>query len=245
MREIRLYCSQELISGTTVELDAQTAKHAVQVLRLKTADAITLFNGDGLNYPATLQVAGKRALATLSEAKPNSCESGIAITLVQGISRSEKMDFTLQKATELGITQVQPLFCRRSIVNLKGARLEKKLKHWESVIQSACEQSGRSKLPILLQPKDLTVYCQSLSSDDHKTRIMLDPTSNTSFSELNSGSQSFELLIGPEGGFEDSEIAAAQVAGYSPVSLGPRILRTETAGLASIAILQSLYGDLN
>lgn len=245
MRSIRLYSSQTLTANTTIELDPNVAKHAVQVLRLKTGNAIILFNGDGMDYPATLEVAGKRALAALSETQHNRCESDLPITLVQGISRSEKMDFTLQKATELGITQVQPIFCRRSIVNLKGARLEKKLIHWESVIQSACEQSGRSKIPKLLQTRDITHYFDSLSGYQNSTRIMLDPASNTSFSEIKSGSQGFELLIGPEGGFDDTEIAAAQIAGFSPVSLGPRILRTETAGLASIAILQSLYGDLN
>lgn len=244
MRNIRLYCRQALNSNTSIELDSKVVKHAAQVLRLRTGDSVTLFNGDGMNYPATLDIVGKRAYAKISEASYNNSESKLSITLIQGISRSEKMDFTLQKATELGVTHIQPVFCRRSIVNLKGPRLEKKLNHWKSVIHSACEQSGRSIVPELLQAKDIELLLKTPQSDS-RGRVMLDPTANDSFSNLPSGLTCCELLIGPEGGFEESEIDAARIAGFSSMSLGPRILRTETAGLASIAILQSLYGDLN
>ncbi len=244
MRNIRLYCSQRLHSSATIELDTKATKHAVQVLRLKTGDSITLFNGDGMDYPALLKIAGKSACATISAVNLNTSESELPIKLVQGISRSEKMDFTLQKSTELGVNQIQPVFCLRSIVTLKGPRLSKKIEHWTSVIQSACEQSGRSKLPVLLQPMTIEQFFTILPTE-FKIRIMLDPMANCSFSSLSPGSDGCELLIGPEGGFDESEIQAARSAGFSPLSLGPRILRTETAGLASIAILQSLYGDLN
>ena len=230
MRLIRFYCCQDLAVHSTIELDTNSTKHAVQVLRLKTGDAITLFNGDALNYLAILDISGKRAFAKIQNATPNNCESTLSISLIQGISRSEKMDFTIQKATELGVTQIQPVFCRRSIVNLKGPRLEKKLKHWVSVIHSACEQSGRSTVPKLLQAKDITPFLEE-STNHTKTRIMLDPAAQISFSELQIDPQGCELLIGPEGGFEAFEIDAARATVFTAVSLGPRILRTETAGI--------------
>jgi 16S rRNA (uracil1498-N3)-methyltransferase len=242
MRDIRLFTPQTLTLGETTELDSNASKHASQVLRLKPGHTLTLFNGNGKNYQAQLLESGKKARVSILKEELNNAESNLHLKLTQGISRGDKMDFTLQKAVELGVTEIQAVFTQHSTVSLSGSRLTKKVAHWQGVIQSACEQSGRSLIPELHPPLQLSQY---LATPCKAQRLMLDPQAQTSFKQLSLSQADCELLIGPEGGFNQAELQMAQKAGFSTLSLGPRVLRTETAGLAAIAILQSTFGDLN
>ncbi|MCB1754549.1 MAG: 16S rRNA (uracil(1498)-N(3))-methyltransferase [Gammaproteobacteria bacterium] len=243
MREIRLFSGQTLSPRTVIELDRDAGKHASQVLRLKAGADLTLFNGDGKDYFGKILESGKSTRVEILAEKENASESPYKIKLVQGISRSAKMDFTLQKSTELGVTEIQAVICKRSIVNSEQARLEKKLRHWQSVIISACEQSGRSIVPPLAPVCDLDTFLGNVKPDS-TTRIMLDPAAGHALASMTPDQPACELLIGPEGGFDPDEVDAAIRAGFVPLSFGPRVLRTETAGLAAIAVLQSRFGDM-
>ena len=242
VREIRLFTPQSLQPGSTIELDQDASRHASQVLRLKASQSVTLFNGDGQNYRCKIVKSGKTTSVEVINQEENKCESPLTITLVQGISRSHKMDFTLQKTVELGVSSIQPIFCKRSILNIDDKRLQKKISHWQAVIHSACEQSGRSFVPVLETPMSIAEYLNKRV--DNSSDLVLAPGTNRSLSTAASDNQSLRLLIGPEGGFDPAELEQAIESGFSPVSLGPRILRTETAGIAAIAILQAEHGDL-
>lgn len=243
MRTIRLYTSQILQAGASITLDKDASKHASQVLRLKSGYPVTLFNGDGWNYIGSIAESGKITRVDILHQEFNSSESSLRISLIQGISRSEKMDFTLQKSVELGVTEIQPVFCQRTILKLNEARLQKKISHWTSVIHSACEQSGRSTVPALKTPMNLNNYLSEKRSPE--TGIILEPSAIKTLGDVTPVYSGFELLIGPEGGFDQAEVDLAIRQGFVAVSLGPRVLRTETAGLAGIAILQNLHGDLS
>lgn len=242
MREIRLFTPQSLQPGSIIELDHNASRHASQVLRLKAGHAVTLFNGDGQDYQSKIARSGKTTQVEILQKTENSSESPLKITLVQGISRSDKMDFTLQKSVELGVACIQPVFCKRSILNLDEKRLQKKINHWQAVIQSACEQSGRSIVPVLEYPLS---FADSLKENtESATSLVLAPGASYTLNTASEGSQYLRLLVGPEGGFDQTELNQSIECGFTPVSLGPRILRTETAGLAAIAILQAQHGDL-
>ncbi|MDO6460555.1 16S rRNA (uracil(1498)-N(3))-methyltransferase [Granulosicoccaceae sp. 1_MG-2023] len=241
MREIRLYTDQTLQAGARLCLDKEATRHAVQVLRLQAGHPLTLFNGDGWNYTATLQNTAKQAEVLITGKQENPLESPLEVTLVQGVSRSERMDFTLQKAVELGVTGIVPVFTERSVLNLNGARLEKKIRHWRAVISSACEQSGRSRLPTLGEAVSLRDYLAT-NAPAGKACVLLPGAAGT-FAGIDNPNNRFTLLIGPEGGLSEAETDAAQAAGFTGVSMGPRILRTETAGIAALSILQARFGD--
>ena len=241
MREIRLYTDQPLQPGQTIRLDKDASRHAVQVLRLQAGHPLTLFNGDGFNYSATLTTATKQADVSIVERHENPLESPLRIRLLQGVSRSERMDFTLQKAVELGVMEIIPLFTRRSVLNLSGSRLEKKTQHWQSVVSSAAEQSGRSRVPSVHAPFALTTYLSEFQAD-HCACVLV-PGATQSLADLQTTASEFSLLIGPEGGLDEEEIDSATQAGFTGVSMGPRILRTETAGIAALSILQARFGD--
>jgi 16S rRNA (uracil1498-N3)-methyltransferase len=241
MRLHRIFTPAFLEPGATVELDDRAARYLGRVLRIRAGDIVVLFNGDGCDYPATIVQATKQTVsARVNEAVAATNESPLRIQLAQGIARGERMDFALQKAVELGVAAIQPLFCQRTEVKLSGPRLGKRLDHWRGVIVSACEQSGRAVLPHLQEPVGLDTW---LHEPPPGARLVLRPEADATLPGL-SRRDRVCLLIGPEGGLADREIAAAVDAGFTPVRLGPRVLRTETAGPAALAVLQTLWGDL-
>ncbi|KQQ79931.1 16S rRNA methyltransferase [Xanthomonas sp. Leaf131] len=233
-----LHCDQE------VTLPEESANHLLRVLRLHEGDACILFNGDGSDYHARITLAGKReARALVERAESLRNESPLSITLIQGIARGEKMDLILQKATELGVAAIVPVNAERTEVKLDPARMEKRVAHWRSVVISACEQSGRARVPTVAAPLSLQDAAQA--SDPQALRLTLDPQGEHRLGTLSvSVQQTVIVAIGPEGGWSPRDRAILGEAGFNGLQLGPRILRTETAGLAAIAALQSRFGDL-
>lgn len=241
MRQTRVFTGQGLSPFENIELGEQAAHYLTRVLRLTVGDSIILFNGDGLDYAGEItQTQRHLVTVSLGESRDPENESSLDTTLVQAISRGERMDYCLQKATELGVSRFQLINSKRVEVRLKGTRLQKRLAHWQSVIASACEQSGRARVPGLIAPLSLD---QWLSTNDGSTRLILDPLAKKGLSSASIGAGSVSLLVGPEGGFSPEEFEHAKAMGVRPVSLGPRVLRTETAGPAAIAALQTLAGD--
>ena len=243
MRIPRIYTPAMLNSGDSIDLDENAFNHAVRVLRLKQGDALTLFNGQGGEYEAELiAVQKKHASARINQFNTRERESPLPIILGQCISRGEKMDYTIQKAVELGVTGIVPLFSERCGVKLNQERQSKRLQHWQSVIISACEQSGRNRIPALHQAMPLHEWLLQLNTS---LKLVLDPGSSDALNCLSKPEKDLALLIGPEGGLSDAEIRSAINAGFNGVRLGPRILRTETAGLTALSVIQQLWGDLN
>jgi len=242
MRIPRIFTPFPLSSGASIELDENAFSHAVRVLRLKQGDSLILFNGEGGEFEAELiEVQKKRASARINQFHNKDCESPLRIILGQCISRGEKMDYTIQKAVELGVTEIVPLFSERCGVKLNQERLEKRLRHWRSVIISACEQSGRNRIPTLHPAMALSAWQQQLYTS---LNLVLDPTATNSLGSLAKPEKGVALLIGPEGGLSNNEIKNAVKHGFNGIRLGPRILRTETAGLTALSMIQQLWGDL-
>jgi len=241
MKNIRIYQEGALTEGDSVTLDKAASNHLIRVLRLKNNQIFTLFNGDGGEFSCRLEISGKTAITHIDSFIETHNESPLSIHLFQGISKGERMDFAIQKSVELGVHNITPVFCERTVVNLKADRLEKKIQHWQSIAISACEQSGRNIVPKINEPCSLKNALQ-LNSDNLK--LMLEPSSNTSLNTLTPNNNLFSLYIGPEGGFSDNEIALAKQNSLLGVTLGPRILRTETAALSAITAIQLLWGDL-
>lgn len=243
MRNIRSYVDQPLAVGQRITLPEDSSAHLLRVLRLAPGDVVTLFNGDGHDYSARLLTAAKRgAEAEITGRQPVPRESPLRITLVQGVARGEKMDLVLQKATELGVEAFTPVVTERTEVRLDAERAGKRMAHWRGVVAAACEQSGRAVLPRLSQPTALSAYAGDEQAD---IKLVLDPTGDVGLSSVAPGAgQSIALVVGPEGGLSEQDLATLRAAGFRGLRLGPRILRTETAGLAAVAALQALYGDL-
>lgn len=243
MRNIRSYVDQPLAVGQRITLPEDSSAHLLRVLRLAPGDVVTLFNGDGHDYSARLLTAAKRgAEAEITGRQPVPRESPLRITLVQGVARGEKMDLVLQKATELGVDAFTPVVTERTEVRLDAERAGKRMAHWRGVVAAACEQSGRAVLPRLSQPTALSAYAGDEQAD---IKLVLDPTGDVGLSSVAPGAgQSIALVVGPEGGLSEQDLATLRAAGFRGLRLGPRILRTETAGLAAVAALQALYGDL-
>jgi 16S rRNA (uracil1498-N3)-methyltransferase len=243
MRTTRVHVDAPLAPGVELDLPEGPAAHLGRVLRLGVGDACVLFNGDGHDYAARVTVAGKRDVrVAVEQATRVDAESPLAITLLQGVARGEKMDLILQKATELGVAAIVPLWSQRSEVKLDGARAEKRLAHWRNVIVSACEQSGRARIPDVAGPLALDKALATLPVSG--LRLTLDPEGEHGLTALEvDQSQSIHLAVGPEGGWSARDIEQLQAAGFAGLKLGPRILRTETAGLAAIAALQARFGD--
>lgn len=248
MRSPRIYQAQVFEVGQTQALSDDAFGHTVRVLRLKDGDEITLFNGIAepqgyFEYQATLcNVSKKRAEIEIIAKNIVENESPLNIHLGQGISRGERMDFTLQKSVELGVNTITPIFTERCGVKLSGERLEKKHEQWQKIVISACEQSGRCAVPIVAQPIYLDDWLQQESS---ALKLNLHPRAQHSIMNLPIENQRVRLLVGPEGGLSNEEIANANTAGFHDVLLGPRVLRTETAALTAITALQCRYGDLS
>lgn len=242
MRRIRLYVDTALAVGAEVDLPQAAADHVTRVLRLGAGAAVTLFNGNGSDYAATLNTPGKRGAKAVVHALQSAAPtSPLAITLVQGVARGDKMDWILQKATELGVARIVPLITARTEVKLDAERSEKRMAHWRGVIASACEQCGRARLPELQAPRALADWAADTGAIDG-LRLRLDPEAAVGPRELPAFTAAC-LAIGPEGGLAPTDRALLQAAGFTGLRLGPRVLRTETAGLAALAALQALYGD--
>ena len=240
----RIYQHGELSPGSQVSLSAAASHHLVKVLRARTGDAVTLFNGDGHEYTGKLQDSNsRRCSVSVESSKTCDNESPVRITLLQGLSRHDRMDTTLQKVTELGVNRIIPVICQRSRFKTDAERMEKKHAHWQQVIISACEQSGRCVLPQLDQPLDLQAALAEVRHADCK--IVLAPGAETPVHEITSLDENVALLIGPESGLEDSELDMSAANDFQPIHLGPRILRTETAGPAALAAIQTLWGDFS
>jgi len=241
MRRIRIFVDAPLEPGTQAALPEPAVQHVVRVLRLQAGDAIVLFNGDGHDYQARLGATGKRdaSAEVLQRVPPAATESPLRITLAQAIARGEKMDWILQKATELGVAAIVPLASERTDVRLDAERAGKRLAHWRGVLESACEQCGRATVPELAPPTPLEHFAAAANG----RRWVLDPEAGGSIRAIEPEGV-VTIAIGPEGGWSERELELLRVAGFGGLRLGPRVLRTETAGLAAIAALQALRGDL-
>jgi 16S rRNA (uracil1498-N3)-methyltransferase len=247
VRLTRVHVRGPLAPAGEVSLPEAAAAHVARVLRLRPGARLVLFDGSGADFLAEISdIAGSRVRARIHGRAEGLPESPLAVTLVQAVSRGERMDWTLQKATELGVRRIQPVFAARSVVRLDERQGERRLRHWQAVVASACEQCGRSVLPAMEPPLELPRYLAGLRGE--ALRLVLSPDGATSLAaiavRLDHHVAGVELLIGPEGGLETAEVAAAVHAGFEPAGLGPRVLRTETAGIAALAVLQALAGDL-
>jgi len=242
MRCSRLYTPQVLLSADMIELSGPACHYLARVLRLKEGDSVTLFNGDGRDYSGQIcAIQRQQALIRLVGSRVPGNESRLKITLVQAISRGDRMDYAVQKATELGVFCVQPVISHRVEVRLDKKRLAKRLAHWQGVVISACEQSGRAVVPKVKEPLGLDEW---VAGTEVSQRLVLDPAAALKISSLPTAGNTVSILVGPEGGFTDRELEDVQAAGMTAVSLGTRVLRTETAGPAAIAVMQAAAGDL-
>ena len=242
MRTIRIHLDAVLHAGAEVVLPGQAAAHVARVLRLRAGDKLSLFNGDGNDYAAELVAVGARETrARVLGAQANHSESPLRIVLAQALARGEKMDWIVQKATELGVAEIVPLATARSEVKLDENRARKRLEHWRAIAIGACEQSGRARVPAIAAVQPLRAWLDAL--DGSATRLALLPEGELAPRVLDTPDHGAILAIGPEGGFDEADVAMLRDAGFHGLALGPRVLRTETAGLAAIAALQALFGD--
>jgi len=241
MRITRIHTPQPLAANATIELGADAARHLVTVLRLRVGDALCLFNGEGGEYAGEILAASAKAVSVGTHAyDPEERESPLRTLLGVAISRGERFEWVLQKATELGVTEIFPLYSERTEVKLKGDREDKKQARWRQVIASACEQCGRNRLPLLHEPRQLTNWLAVAAS----LKLVLHHRSQLDVHSLSRQKpDSVALLIGPEGGLSPAEIELAQGQGFQALTLGPRVFRTETAPLAALSLFQGLWGD--
>jgi 16S rRNA (uracil1498-N3)-methyltransferase len=239
----RVYCATALAPGAELDLPESAATHVARVLRLREGAKIVAFDGRGDDHRCEiLAVRGDRVRVRVDERLPGLPESPLAVTLVQAVSRGERMDLTLQKATELGVATIVPVLSARSVVRLDADQAARKLRHWQAIVASAAEQCGRSVLPDVRPPVDLDRHLAAPAIA--AVRLLPHPGATLPLARIGAPAGGIELLVGPEGGFEDGEVASAVAAGYRTVSLGPRVLRTETAGMVAVTVLQALAGDL-
>jgi 16S rRNA (uracil1498-N3)-methyltransferase len=243
MANLRFFTNSSLTPNASVQLSDSAAAHATRALRLNIGDSAVIFNGDGFDYDCTLTSIKKNTVtATVTNAKRINNESPLNITLLQGISSGDRMDFTIQKAVELGVKHIQPITSQRSVVKLSAERAEKRTEHWQNIAISACEQSGRAIIPTIAMPISLDHWLSQNPSDD-ATRILLNPVGAIRLAEIQKPAGEIQLLIGAEGGLSHEEIELATSQGFQSIVLGPRILRTETAALTAISVMQSAWGD--
>lgn len=241
MRISRFYLPQALNPGATIRLDDDSAHYLTTVLRLQKGTELTVFNGEGGEYPALLAEVHKGAVSVvLGEFNPREVESSLRTHLGLGVSRGERMDIAIQKAVELGASAITPLFTERCVVQLDEARKDQRLRHWRRVAQSACEQCGRNRLAEIFEPMKLEGWAERQAG----LRLFLHPEGGKCLRELPPPEGPICLLSGPEGGFAEHERDWAVKTGFIALRLGPRILRTETAALAALAAIQTVWGDM-
>jgi 16S rRNA (uracil1498-N3)-methyltransferase len=243
MANLRFFTDSPLALNADIQLSENAAAHATRALRLNVGDNAIIFNGDGFDYACTLTSVKKNTVtAKITSANAISNESPLNITLLQGISSGDRMDFTIQKAVELGVKKIQPINSKRSVVKLTQERAEKRIEHWQNVAISACEQSGRAFVPKVLPPLSLENWL-SQNPYNNTLRILLNPVGAKRLEEIEKPASTIELLIGAEGGLSQAEIDLASAQHFQSIVLGPRILRTETAALTAISVMQALWGD--
>lgn len=243
MRLTRVYVDAPVAAGKRLVVEGSAANHITRVLRLRNGDALTVFDGSGGEFGARIEEFRKDSVVVcVEDHRPLDRESPLPLTLAQGISRGERMDWVIQKATELGASRIIPLFTQRSVVRLDEKQAERKLQHWRAIAVAACEQCGRNRIPDLAAPVDFFDVLPPDSSG--VTRLLLSPTGDLRIDDLQDVAKGITVLIGPEGGLEDVEQEAAIAAGFKAVRLGPRVLRTETAAIAALTIIQRYFGDL-
>ncbi|MEW8507592.1 MAG: 16S rRNA (uracil(1498)-N(3))-methyltransferase [Candidatus Thiodiazotropha sp.] len=243
MRVHRFFIQQSLHKGDRVELGTETSHHIHQVLRLRPGIEIVLFNNDGDEYAANLlQVSKKLAQAEVGESLRHEAQSRLKIHLILAISRGERMDYAMQKATELGVSRITPIFSDRCVVKLDERKRAGRLSHWQRIVINACEQSGRCRIPTIDKPLQ---YWNALNTQQSASAILLDHRSQLTLQQIDAPETSLTLLAGPEGGLTGKERQLAIDKGFVGIRLGPRILRTETAPLAAIAAVQTLWGDFS
>lgn len=239
----RFHVPQALAAGQQLELPADVAHH-VNVVRMEPGDTLTLFNGDGGEYTAVLtEVQKKKAWAEVKVFDPREAELPFAVTLAQALPEGSKMDWIIEKAVELGVVAIQPLAARRCVVRLSAERAEKKLEHWGGIVVSASEQCGRNRLAAVAMP---TEFREWIAQKDLHKRVILTPRASESLADWarHQPAQAVSIMVGPEGGFSDEEEAEALKQGALPLSIGPRVLRTETAALAAVSILSAAWGGI-
>ena len=242
MRNHRLFLNQRIHLNKELKINQKKTHYLKHVLRLKKEEKITIFNGTGCEFIALI-IQIKRSEITLKPVKKihRNVESPLYIHLAQGISRNDRMDFVVQKSTELGIKRITPLLTEFSFVKLNTEAFIKKKEHWGKISQSACEQCGRNEIPLIENPMTIKSFFNNISNEN--SLLLLEPESKRTLEKTEKPKKGIDLLIGPEGGFSKKEIQSAREFGFSGISLGPRILRTETASLAAISIIQAKWGD--
>ncbi|MBA4742832.1 MAG: 16S rRNA (uracil(1498)-N(3))-methyltransferase [Azoarcus sp.] len=237
----RFFCPESLPESGEIPLPEPVSHHAVRVLRLPDGAPLVLFDGAGREVAARLIVRGKRGFAELGAWSEPARESPLELVLVQALASADKMDWVVQKAVELGASRIVPVRAARSVLKLAGERADKRVAHWRQVAVAACEQCGRNRVPEVGDILDLPAY---LSAErDTAEFVILDPHAGEPLASLGAPRRACHLLIGPEGGFDETELAACRAAGARALRMGPRVLRTETAGLAVLAAMQTLWGD--
>lgn len=239
----RFHVPQPLAAGQQLELPVEVAHH-INVVRMVPGEPLTLFNGDGGEYTAVLtEVQKKKAWAEVKVFTPREAELPFAVTLAQALPEGTKMDWIIEKAVELGVAGIQPLAARRCVVRLSAERAEKKLEHWNGIVVSASEQCGRNRLASIAAPLE---YRDWIAQQDLHKRVILTPRASESLADWarHQPAQALSIMVGPEGGFSDEEEAEALRRGALPLSIGPRVLRTETAALAAMAILSAAWGGI-
>ena len=242
MRVPRIYCDDKLVSGASIQLDSETAHYLINVLRLKLDNEINLFNGDTGEFRGVITSGSKKEVVVkINEQLSKPSRSPLYLHLALGLSKGDRMDYAIQKSVELGVAEITPLYTEFNEVRFKDiARLQKKLIHWGKIAIAACEQCGSHGPPTINIPVALNEF---LKKKSNASRLVLDKSGDNSLSEI-AKSEAIDLVVGPEGGLSTFELKNLQSQGYKVINMGPRILRTETAPIAALAILQSGYGDM-
>lgn len=241
MRITRIYQPVVLQIDEIVELSEDAGQHVGVVLRMQPGDSLVLFCGDNHEYEARIEsVHRKKVRVLITHKKAVNRESPLSIHLIQSVSKGDRMEWVMQKAVELGVARITPVISARCAMKID--KIQKKWQQWQSIAISACEQSGRTQIPEIAQPGDLEDYIKKENTAD--TKLILHPQGEQTLKNMGAIGHKIDMLIGPEGGFSDEEMACCIEAGFLPWKLGPRILRTETAALVSLSLLQGMLGDL-
>ena len=242
MRITRIYQPGPYVIGRDLALSSTASQHVGVVLRMRVGERLTIFSGEDVEAPVTISAIDRKLVyVNVDDVYIVSRESPLAIHLVQGISKGERMDFVVQKAVELGVHSISPIVSAHCVVRLNSQQIAKKMQHWQAISLAACEQSGRNRIPVI---HPVSTFSEQISSGMHAHSVFLDPHARGNFQQIHCADMRISVWIGPEGGFHPDERQAAITAGHTLVSLGPRVLRTETAAIAAISVLQVLHGDL-